>query len=88
MAAAGHTATDAVTCIAAEQCEAVRAAAADHRPYVPAFTRTNAAVVRPRYRSASPSRIDEILASYGDAIEASTRAGCNRDWIPVRRSWG
>jgi hypothetical protein len=32
--------------------EAVRAAAADHRLYVPAFTRTSAAVVRRRYRPA------------------------------------
>ena len=74
VAAAIHTAADAVTRIAAEDREAVRAAAADHRLYVPAFTRTNAAVVRRRYRAASPSRVDEILTSYDDAIEASTRA--------------
>ena len=72
--AAVHTAADAITRIAAEDREAVRTAAADHRLYVPAFTRTNAAVVRRRYRPASPSRVDEILASYDDAIEASTRA--------------
>jgi hypothetical protein len=30
-------------------------------------------VARRRYRPASPSRVDEILASYDDAIEASTR---------------
>jgi hypothetical protein len=51
--AAVHTATDAITCIAAEDREAVRTAAADHRLYVPAFARTNAAVVRRRYRLAS-----------------------------------
>jgi hypothetical protein len=43
--AAVHTATDAVNRIAAGDREAVRAAAADHRLYMPAFTRTNAAVV-------------------------------------------
>jgi hypothetical protein len=77
--AAAHTATDAITRIAAGDREAVRAAAADHRLYVPAFTRTNAAVVRRRYRPASPSRVDEILASYDDAIEASTRATSKLD---------
>jgi hypothetical protein len=69
-----HAATDAVTRIAAEDREAVRAAAANYRLYTPTFTRTNAAVVRRRYRPASPSRIDEILASYDDAIDAGTRA--------------
>ena len=59
--------------------DAVRAAAADHRLYVPAFTRTNAAVVRRRYRAACPSRVDEILASYDDAIEASIRATSKLD---------
>jgi hypothetical protein len=77
--AAVHTAADAITRIAAEDREAVRTAAADHRLYVPAFTRTNAAVVRRRYRPASPSRVDEILASYDDAIEASTRATSKLD---------
>jgi hypothetical protein len=72
--AAVHAAADAVTRIAAEDREAVRAAAANHRLYVPSFTRTNAAVVRRRYRPASPFRIDETLASYDDAIEASARA--------------
>jgi hypothetical protein len=71
--AAVHTAADAVTRIAAQDREAVRAAA-DHSLYVPAFTRTNAAVVRRRYRPASPARVDEILASYDDALEASIRA--------------
>jgi hypothetical protein len=74
-----HTAADSITHIAAGDREAVRAAAADHRLYVPAFTRTNAAVVRRRYRPASPSRVDEILASYDDAIEASTRATSKLD---------
>jgi hypothetical protein len=78
VAAAVHAATDAITRIAAEDREAVRAAA-DHRLYVPAFTRTNAAVVRRRYRAACPSRIDEILASYDDAIDASTHATCKLD---------
>jgi len=77
--AAVHTAADAITRMAAGDREAVRAAAADHRLYVPAFTRTNAAVVRRRYRPASPSRVDEILASYDDAIEASTRATSKLD---------
>ena len=77
--AAVHTAADAITRIAAEDREAVRTAATDHRLYVPAFTRTNAAVVRQRYRPASPSRVDEILASYDDAIEASTRATSKLD---------
>jgi hypothetical protein len=70
--AAVHTAADAITHIAAGDREAVRAAAADQRLYAPAFTRTNAAVVRRRYRPASPSRVDEILASYDDAIATST----------------
>jgi hypothetical protein len=74
VAAAVHTAADAITRIAAWDREAVRAAAADHRLYVPAFTRANAAVVRRRYRPACPARVDEILAAYDDAIEASTRA--------------
>jgi hypothetical protein len=74
-----HTAADAINRIAAEDREAVRAAAANHHLYVPAFTRTNAAVVRRRYRPASPSRIDEILASYDDAIDASTRATSKLD---------
>jgi hypothetical protein len=77
--AAVHTAADAVTRIAAGDHEAVRAGAAGHRLYVPAFTRTNAAVVRRRYRPASPSRVDEILASYDDAIQASTRATSKLD---------
>jgi hypothetical protein len=72
--AAVHTAADAITRIAVGDREAVRAAAADHRLYVPAFTRANAAVVRRRYRPASASRVDEILVSYDHAIEASTRA--------------
>jgi hypothetical protein len=72
--AAVHTAADAVHRVAAEDREAVYAAAADHRLYAPAFTRTNAAVVRRRYRPACTSRLDEILASYDDASEASTRA--------------
>ena len=79
MVAAVHAAADAITRIAAEDREAVRTAATDHRLYVPAFTRTNAAVVRQRYRPASPSRVDEILASYDDAIEASTRATSKLD---------
>ena len=70
--AAVHTTADAITRIAAGDREAVRAAAADHRLYVPAFARTNAAVVRRRYRPASPPRVDEILASYDDATEANT----------------
>ena len=77
--AAVHTAADAITRIAAGDREAVRAAAADHRLYVPAFARANAAVVRRRYRPASPSRVDEILASYDDAIEASTCATSKLD---------
>jgi hypothetical protein len=77
--AAVHTAADAITRIAAGDREAVRAAAADHRLYVPAFTRANAAVVRRRYRAACPSRVDEILASYDDATEASTRATSKLD---------
>jgi len=77
--AAAHAAADAITHIAAEDREAVRAAAADHRLYVPAFARTNAAVVRRRYRPASPSRADEILTSYDDAIEASTRVTSKLD---------
>jgi hypothetical protein len=77
--AAVHTAADAITRIAAGDREAVRAAAADHRLYVPAFTRANAAVVRRCYRPACPSRVDEILASYDDAIEASTRAASKLD---------
>ena len=79
MVAAVHTATDAITRIAAGDREAVRAAAAYHRLYVPAFTRTNAAVLRRRYRAASPSRVDEILASYDNAIEASERATSKLD---------
>jgi hypothetical protein len=82
--AAVHTAADAITRTAAEDREAVRAAAAEHRLYVPAFTRTNAAVVRRRYRPASPSRIDEILASYDDAIEASTHATGKLDDLALR----
>ena len=77
--AAVHTAADAVNRIATEDREAVRAAAADHRLYVPGFTRTNAAVVRRRYRAACPPRVDEILASYDDAIEASIRATSKLD---------
>jgi hypothetical protein len=77
--AAVHAVADAISCIAAGDCEAVRAAAADHRLYVPAFARTNAAVVRRRYRPASPSRVDEILASYDDAIEANDRATSELD---------
>jgi len=77
--AAVHTAADAITRIAAGDREAIRAAAADHRLYVPAFTRANAAVVRRRYRPACPSRVDEILASYDDATEASTRATSKLD---------
>jgi hypothetical protein len=77
--AAVHTAADAVNRVAAEEREAVRSAAADHRLYVPAFTRTNAAVVRRRYRATCPSRVDEILASYDDAIKASTRATSKLD---------
>jgi hypothetical protein len=80
--AAVHTAADAVTRIAAEDREAVRAAAAD-RLYMPAFTRTSAAVVRRRYRPASPSRVDEILASYDDAIETSTRATSKLDELAL-----
>ncbi len=76
--AAVHTAADAITRIAAGDREAVRAAAAGHRLYVPAFTRTNAAVIRQRYRPAPPSQIDEILASY-DAIETGTRATSKLD---------
>jgi hypothetical protein len=53
---------------------AVHAAAAEHRLYEPAFTRTNATVVRRRYRPACPPRADELLASYQDATEASTHA--------------
>jgi hypothetical protein len=57
----------------------VRAAAADRRLYMSAFTRTSAAVVRRRYRPASASRVDEILASYDHTIEASTRATSKLD---------
>jgi len=78
-----HTAADAVARIATQDREAVRTAAADHRLYVPAFTRTNAAVVRRRYRPATPSRVDEILASYDDAIEASTHATSKLDHLAL-----
>jgi hypothetical protein len=77
--AAVHTAADAISRIGVGDREAVRAVAADHRLYVPAFTRANAAVVRRRYQPASPSRVDEILTSYDDAIEASTRATTELD---------
>jgi hypothetical protein len=81
--AAVHTAADAIARIAAGGREAVRAATADHRLYVPAFARINAAVVRRRYRPASPSRIDEILISYHDAIEASTLATSKLDDLAI-----
>jgi hypothetical protein len=77
--AAVHTAADAITRITAGDREAVRAAAAGHRLYVPAFTRANAAVVRRRYRPASPSRVDEILAAYDGAIEAGNRTTSKLD---------
>jgi hypothetical protein len=77
--AAVHTAADAITRIAAEDREAVRTAAADHRLYMPALARTSAAVVRRRYRPASPSRADQILTSYDNAIEASTRTASKLD---------
>jgi hypothetical protein len=77
--AAVHTAADAITRIAAGDRESVRAAAADRRLYMSAFTRTSAAVVRRRYRPASASRVDEILASYDHTIEASTRATSKLD---------
>jgi hypothetical protein len=69
--AAVHTAADVITRLAVGDREAVHAAAADHRLYMPAFTCTNAAVVRRRYRPASPSRVDEILASYDHSKRAS-----------------
>jgi hypothetical protein len=81
--AAVHTAADAITRIAAGDREAVRAAAADHRLYMPAFTRTNAAVVRRRYRPASPSQVDEMLACYDDAIKASNRATSKLDTLAL-----
>jgi hypothetical protein len=46
---------------------------------MPAFTRANAAVLRRRYRPASPSRVQEILASYDDAIKASNHATSKLD---------
>jgi hypothetical protein len=81
--AAVHTAADAITRIVTGDREAVRASAAEHGLCVPAFTRTNAAVVRRRYRAAPPSRVDEILASYDDAIEASMRATSKLDALAL-----
>ena len=72
--AAVHAAADATARIAAADSETVSAAAAEHRLYVPSFTRTNATVVRRRCRPACPSRADELLACYEDAIQASNHA--------------
>jgi hypothetical protein len=81
--AAVHTAAHAITRIAAGDRESVRAAAADRRLYMSAFTRASAAVVRRRYRPASPSRVDEILVSYDHTIEASTRATTKLDKLAL-----
>ena len=83
--AAVHTAADAITRIAAGDREAVRAAAAGHRLYVPAFTRTNAAVIRQRYRPAPRSQIDEILASYDDDRDGHPRHQQTRRPRPCAR---
>jgi hypothetical protein len=77
--AAVHAAADTTARIAATDSQTVNAAATEHRLYEPAFTRTNATVVRRRYHPACPSRIEEILASYDDAITASNHAASKLD---------
>jgi hypothetical protein len=77
--AAVHAAADAITRIAIEDSQRVCATAAEHRLYVPAFTRANATVIRRRYRPASASRVEEILSSYQEAIKASSHATSKLD---------
>jgi hypothetical protein len=77
--AAVHAAADATARITATDSQTISAAATEHRLYEPAFTRTNATVIRRRYHPACPSRIAEILASYDDAITVSNHAASKLD---------
>jgi len=61
----------------------VCAAAADHRLYMPAFTRTKRGPWSARrYRPASPSRVDEILALLRP-LEESIRATSKLDNLAI-----
>ncbi len=72
--AAVHIAADAINRIAIEDREAVRAAGHDQRIYAKTLPFPAPNHSQRRYRQADPPRIEEIIASYDTAIEATARA--------------
>ena len=71
---AAHHATDAVARIAIEDREAARAAAADHRLYVPTRLAPEEWDIPYPYSPAPNSLVDELLITYDNVIEANNHA--------------
>ncbi len=74
VAAAVHTAADAITCTGAEDREAARAAIGGFRLYKSTIVLAGSLAARHRYRPAHQERTDEILTAYDNAIQASATA--------------
>jgi hypothetical protein len=76
-------ATDVISYITTEDREAVRAAAADHRLYIPTRLLPDQYDVARRYSPAPSAQADELLGAYGTAIDASLRAVTALDELAV-----
>lgn len=68
-----HHAMDAVAGLVAEDCTAVRTAAADHRLYLPTRLMPPECDIPRRYTPAPRSRTDAVLTCYETAIKADRR---------------
>ena len=81
--AAVHHATDALAHIAAADREAVRAAAATRRLFIPTRLLPERADVPRPYTLADDPHVDALLATYDTVIEAATRAAVILDDLAV-----
>lgn len=84
--AAVHHAIDAITRAGAEDQDAVRTASADNRLYLPTRLMSAKCDIPRPYTPAPPSRASTLLASYGTATAASTRAAITLDNLAVALS--
>jgi hypothetical protein len=80
---AAHHAVDAVARIAIEDREAARAAAADHRLYVPTRLAPEEWDIPYPYSPAPSSLVDELLITYDTAIEANKHAVAALDDVAI-----
>ena len=83
MLAAVHQAADATVRIGEEEREAVRTASIDRRLYLPTRLMPDDYDIPHRYTPAPLSTTNSILATYGTAVEASTRVTNALDTLAV-----